>query len=145
MNRAKVHIAAGLPLTWHFIAVATQKEDFQKYLLQNESVDFTFRNKDYYVEFAGADIYQQGFAAASYRLQDFNGSQIEKGEVITWSKDKYNLFRQQVNKSSVQAVDEAYKKQKEAEKQLQSLRYQAKQSRRTAEKEIQKLKKRMKL
>ena len=45
----------------------------------------------------------------------------------------------------MQAVDEAYKKQKEAEKQLQSLRYQAKQSRRTAEKEIQKLKKRMKL
>lgn len=30
MNRAKVQIAAGLPLTW----VATQKEDFQKYLLQ---------------------------------------------------------------------------------------------------------------
>ena len=50
MNRAKVHIAAGLPLTW----VATQKEDFQKYLLQNESVDFIFRNKEYHVEFAGA-------------------------------------------------------------------------------------------
>lgn len=45
MNRAKVHIAAGLPLTW----VATQKEDFQKYLLQNESVDFIFRNKEYHV------------------------------------------------------------------------------------------------
>ena len=84
MNRAKVHIAAGLPLTWHFsvqgkapvelfIAVATQKEDFQKYLLQNESVDFTFRNKEYHVEFAGADIYPQGFAAAFYRLQDFKG------------------------------------------------------------------------
>lgn len=69
MNQAKVHIAAGLPLTW----VATQKEDFQKYLLQNESVDFTFRNKDYHVEFAGADIYPQGFAAAFYRLQDFKG------------------------------------------------------------------------
>ena len=69
MNRAKVHIAAGLPLTW----VATQKEDFQKYLLQNESVDFTFRNKEYHVEFAGADIYPQGFAAAFYRLQDFKG------------------------------------------------------------------------
>ena len=26
----------------------------------------------------------------------FDGSQIEKGEVIAWSKDKYNLFRQQV-------------------------------------------------
>lgn len=69
MNRAKVHIAAGLPLTW----VATQKEDFQKYLLQNESVDFIFRNKEYHVEFAGADIYSQGFAAAFYRLQDFKG------------------------------------------------------------------------
>ncbi len=69
MNRATVHIAAGLPLTW----VATQKEDFQKYLLQNESVDFTFCNKDYHVEFAGADIYPQGFAAAFYRLQDFKG------------------------------------------------------------------------
>ena len=66
---AKVVLAAGLPLTW----VATQKEDFQKYLLQNESVDFTFRNKDYHVEFAGADIYPQGFAAAFYRLQDFKG------------------------------------------------------------------------
>ena len=82
--RAKVHLAAGLPLTWHFsvqgkapvelfIAVATQKEDFQKYLLQNDSVDFTFRNKEYRVEFAGADIYPQGFAAAFYRLQDFKG------------------------------------------------------------------------
>ena len=69
MNRAMVHIAAGLPLTW----VATQKEDFQKYLLQNESVDFIFRNKEYHVEFAGADIYPQGFAAAFYRLQDFKG------------------------------------------------------------------------
>ncbi len=26
----------------------------------------------------------------------FDGSRIEKGEVIAWSKDKYNLFRQQV-------------------------------------------------
>lgn len=33
------------------------------------------------------------------------------------------------------------KKQKEAEKQLQSLKYQAEQSRKTAEKEVQKLKK----
>ena len=84
MNQVKVHLAAGLPLTWHlsvqgkapvelFIAVASQKEDFQKYLLQNDSVDFTFRNKEYHVEFVGADIYPQGFAAAFYRLQDFKG------------------------------------------------------------------------
>ena len=33
----------------------------------------------------------------------FDGSQIEKGEVIAWSKDKYNLFRQQVKDSFVAA------------------------------------------
>ena len=31
----------------------------------------------------------------------FDGSQIEKGEVIVWSKDKYNLFCQQVKDSFV--------------------------------------------
>lgn len=31
----------------------------------------------------------------------FDGSQIEKGEVIAWSKDKYNLFCQQVKESFV--------------------------------------------
>ena len=31
----------------------------------------------------------------------FDGSQSEKGEVIAWSKDKYNLFRQQVKDSFV--------------------------------------------
>ena len=31
----------------------------------------------------------------------FDGSQTEKGEVIAWSKDKYNLFRQQVKDSFV--------------------------------------------
>ena len=31
----------------------------------------------------------------------FDGSEIEKGEVIAWSKDKYNLFRQQVKDSFV--------------------------------------------
>ena len=31
----------------------------------------------------------------------FDGSQIEKGEVIAWSNDKYNLFRQQVKDSFV--------------------------------------------
>ena len=31
----------------------------------------------------------------------FDESQIEKGEVIVWSKDKYNLFRQQVKDSFV--------------------------------------------
>ena len=35
------------------------------------------------------------------RGKHFDGSQSEKGEVIAWSKDKYNLFRQQVKDSFV--------------------------------------------
>ena len=31
----------------------------------------------------------------------FDGGQVEKGKVIAWSKDKYNLFRQQVKDSFV--------------------------------------------
>ena len=66
-------------------------------------------------------------------------------EEIKDVRDQNSKLQIQVNKSSVQAVDEAYRKQKEAEKQLQSLKYQAEQNRKIAEKEVQKLKKRIKL
>ena len=66
-------------------------------------------------------------------------------EEIKDVRDQNSKLQIQVNKSSVQVVDEAYRKQKEAEKQLQSLKYQAEQNRKTAEKEVQKLKKRIRL
>ena len=66
-------------------------------------------------------------------------------EEIKVVRNQNSKLQIQVNKSSVQAVDEAYRKQKEAEKQLQSLKYQAEQNRKIAEKEVQKLKKRIKL
>lgn len=46
---AKVLIAAGLPLYW----VSEQKDSFRQYLLQNESVIFTFNDANYYVELTG--------------------------------------------------------------------------------------------
>lgn len=66
---AKVHLAAGLPLTW----VSEQKEAFKEYLLQNKEVDFTFRGVDYHVEFVGADVFPQGFAAVVDKLRSFKG------------------------------------------------------------------------
>ena len=66
-------------------------------------------------------------------------------EEIKDVRDQNAKLQIQVNKSSVQAVDEAYRKQKEAEKQLRSLKHQAEQNRKIAEKEVQKLKKRIKL
>ena len=69
---ATVHIAAGLPLTW----VGEQKEEFKKYLLQNKFVDFSFRNVDYHIDFAGADIFPHGFAAVSDKLHCFKGTNM---------------------------------------------------------------------
>ncbi len=66
---ARVHLAAGLPLTW----VSEQKDDFKKYLLQKDSVDFTLRGVEYHVDFVGADIFPQGFAAVADHLRDFRG------------------------------------------------------------------------
>ena len=66
---ARIHLAAGLPLTW----VSEQKDAFKQYLLQKDSVDFHFRGAEYHVDFVGADIFPQGFAAAADHLRDFRG------------------------------------------------------------------------
>lgn len=68
---ARVHLAAGLPLTW----VSEQKDSFKAYLLQNEMADFIFRGVSYHVEFAGADIFPQGFSAVADRLRGIQGHQ----------------------------------------------------------------------
>ena len=64
LREAKVHLAAGLPLTW----LTVQKEAFRSYLLQNKEVEFSFNGIDYRVEFTGADIFPQGFAAIANSL-----------------------------------------------------------------------------
>ena len=69
LTSARVHIAAGLPLTW----VSEQKVGFRSYLLRNEAVDFSFRGVNYYVEFTGADVFPQGFSAIADKLGDFRG------------------------------------------------------------------------
>lgn len=67
ITSAAVYLAVGLPLTW----VSEQKEAFKVYLLQREEVDFIFRDVEYHIRFAGADIFPQGFAAVTERLHEF--------------------------------------------------------------------------
>lgn len=69
MTTAYVFLAAGLPLTW----VSRQRDTFKAYLLQKPSADFTFRGVDYHVDFAGAEVYPQGFSAIADRLNEFRG------------------------------------------------------------------------
>ena len=74
LNIAKIYsadvlIAAGLPLTW----VSEQREEFKRYLLKHETVDFNFKGKDYHIRIVGADVYPQGFATIVNHLSDFSG------------------------------------------------------------------------
>ena len=69
LTRARVLLAAGLPLTW----VSEQRDNFKSYLLQNDSVDFTYRGTDYHVEFTGADVFAQGISAVAMELRNFRG------------------------------------------------------------------------
>lgn len=69
LTSARVHLAAGLPLTW----VSGQKESYKAYLLQNKVVDYTYRDVAYHVEFVGADVFPQGFSAVVESLRDFRG------------------------------------------------------------------------
>ena len=69
ITSGKVHIAAGLPLTW----VSGQRNEFKDYLMQNREVEFSFRGTQYHVEIIGADVFPQGFAAVADRLSEFKG------------------------------------------------------------------------
>ena len=69
ITSGRVHIAAGLPLTW----VSGQRNEFKDYLMQNREVEFTFRGTQYHVEIIGADVFPQGFAAVADRLSEFKG------------------------------------------------------------------------
>lgn len=90
---ARVHLAAGLPLTW----VSEQKEDFKRYLLQRDSVNFTFRGVDYHVDFVGADIFPQGFAFGEYEA----GRVIINEDICATAKGYEYLARLRAKKGGV--------------------------------------------
>ena len=56
ITSAKVYLAVGLPITW----VGRQREDFRKYMLQSESVDFKYEDKLYSVRIIGCYVYPHG-------------------------------------------------------------------------------------
>ena len=72
ITTADVHIAAGLPLTW----LGSQAKEFKEYLLQNDEVDFVYKDKSYHINIVGADIFPQGFSAIASRLFMFKGTNM---------------------------------------------------------------------
>jgi plasmid segregation protein ParM len=47
VNRARIHLAVGLPLKW----VQAQREDFKRYMLRNSSVEVGYKDRLYCIEF----------------------------------------------------------------------------------------------
>ncbi|MFI3254479.1 MAG: ParM/StbA family protein [Eubacteriales bacterium] len=72
ISSGKVHLAVGLPLSW----MSEQKDSFKTYLLRNKEVEFSFRGKEYQVEFADCNVYPQGFSAIYSRIYQFSGVNI---------------------------------------------------------------------
>lgn len=69
ITSADVHLAVGLPLTW----VNRQREEFRKYMLQKENVDFKYEDKFYSVCIVGCSVFPQGYAAVVPNLKDMTG------------------------------------------------------------------------
>ena len=72
LTEGEVVIAAGLPLTW----VNGQKHGFADYLTSNRTVDFTYRDVDYHIGIAGAEIFPQGFSAVFENIAEFKGANM---------------------------------------------------------------------
>ena len=69
ITSADVHLAVGLRLTW----IIRQREDFRKYMLQRESLDFKYEDKLYSVRIIGCSVFPQGYAAVVPNLKDMTG------------------------------------------------------------------------
>ena len=69
LESASGYLAVGLPLTW----VSEQKDEFKAYLLREPHVDFVFKKRTFHVDFVGADILPQGFAAVTNQMGEFRG------------------------------------------------------------------------
>ena len=134
----------------HKLKMEKQKLFFENHEMQDEIRKLNDEIHHLTTELSGTQKLNQSLQKSNDDLRNRNGlksrsEQEQLEEEIKDVRDQNAKLQIQVNKSSVQAVDEAYRKQKEAEKQLQSLKYQAEQNRKIAEKEVQKLKKRIKL
>lgn len=134
----------------HALKIEKQKLFFENHEMQDEIRKLNDEIHRLTTELSETQKLNQSLQKNNDDLRNRNGlkSRSEQElleEEIKDVRDQNSKLQIQVNKSSVQAVDEAYRKQKEAEKQLQSLKYQAEQNRKTAEKEVQKLKKRIRL
>jgi len=113
----------------HKMKLEKQKLFFENHEMQDEIRKLNDEIHRLTTELSETQKLNQLLQQSNDDLRNRNGlmsrsEQEQLEEEIKDVRDRNSKLQTQVNKSSVQAVDEAYKKQKEAEKQLQSLKYQ---------------------
>lgn len=68
-NKARIHLAVGLPLKW----VKSQRDSFKEYLLRNRSVEVRYKNRLYQLEITGCTVMPQCYSAVAENLKCFKG------------------------------------------------------------------------
>lgn len=69
LTSGNAHLAVGLPLTW----VKNQRETFRRYMLQNQSVCFTYNCTEYKINITGCSVFPQGYTAVIEHLPEMTG------------------------------------------------------------------------
>lgn len=68
VRNADVRLATGLPQRWHL----AQKDDFKKFLMQNQNISFRYEGVGYHVTLLNVNVYTQGFAAYITKMAELN-------------------------------------------------------------------------
>lgn len=134
----------------HKLKMEKQKLFFENHEMQDEIRKLNDEIHRLTTEMSETQKLNQLLQQSNDDLRNRNGLKSRRGreqleEEIKDIRDQNCKLEKLVEMSSVETVRQAQEKQREAEKQLQSMKYQADQNRRIATKEIQKLKKRVEL
>ena len=134
----------------HSLKMEKQRLFFENHEMQEEMQKSNAEIQQMTEELSEMRKLNQSLQQSNDDLRNRNGlksrrEQEQLEEEIKDIRDQNCKLEKLVEMSSVEAVRQAQEKQRGAEKQLQSMKYQADQNRRIATKEIQKLKKRVEL
>ena len=133
----------------HNLKIEKQKLIFENHELQEEIRKLNVEIQCQTIELSETQKLNQSLQQSNDDLRNRNGlmsrsEQEQLEEEIRDVRDQNSKLQIQVNKSSVEAVDDAQKKQKEAEKKMEQAEAKARNEKKRAEMEIRKTKKEVK-
>ena len=100
---ARVHLAAGLPLT----DFGRDKKPFREYLLRNrQSVSFRFEGLDYTVVISDVSLFPQGYAALSIQSELRDEPSVIVADCGGWTVDLMRVDNQKPDASTCRSLPE---------------------------------------